>query len=244
MLLPPPLIGAIMRSILKMVFAWLLLNAGAGFLVGLLFLPFKGTAGLEEHSGFVIKVLIGVGLFGFIKSSYFNQGSGFLTELSERKSRHLVLALKYLSFYILGISTVILLLVAVVHFSAPSIGASGERLFVSQDFLRFEALQSSVYGGIALYLIGSCLVAPVIEEVFYRKILYTGLRKQFSPAASIALSAIFFGVFHHNILVATLDGAYLAFVYEREQSLQVNVILHILLNISAVSLMAGIYFCN
>ncbi|HNT97310.1 MAG TPA: type II CAAX endopeptidase family protein [Elusimicrobiales bacterium] len=222
---------------------WIFLNIAAGFTTGLILYPFKKTPGLEEYSISLIRLFIGGGLFYFILSNpTFNITKESCTDFFKSEPKDLWLAGRYLSFYVLGFSLIILILTGIAHFGMDTLGIQKDYFPSSPDFTRFKTLDSSAAGGVALYLIGVCLIAPIIEEIFYRQLLYVELRKKLGPIPSISFSALFFGLFHSNIIVAALDGAYLSYVYEKEKNLIVNIILHALLNILSILLMAGLKY--
>ena len=119
-------------------------------------------------------------------------------------------------------------------------GGHSKMLGGGKDILRLTALSSSAPGGVALFLLSTCISAPIIEELFYRRLLFSELRKYFSFLISMLASSFIFGIFHASIVIAVINGAYLAYVYEKKESLPVNIILHSLLNLFSILLMVGI----
>lgn len=83
------------------------------------------------------------------------------------------------------------------------------------------------------------LVVPVGEEVFFRGIVYGGLRTRWGVGAAAVASAAFFAVVHfqlvHGLPIFVL-GLLLAYLYERTRSLMPAVVTHALNN--AVALIA------
>ncbi len=82
-----------------------------------------------------------------------------------------------------------------------------------------------------LLLLSACVVAPVAEELFFRRIVFASLRGRYGFWPSAFWSGLLFAVFHGWGAPVTLPvGVYLAWVYERERRLPVNIMLHGLVN--------------
>lgn len=78
-----------------------------------------------------------------------------------------------------------------------------------------------------LYFINLCLLAPVVEEIFYRRFLYISIRSKTNVFWGCLISSTIFGMIHPSyIIITTIIGVYLSLVYEKEGSLPVNMILH------------------
>ncbi len=103
-----------------------------------------------------------------------------------------------------------------------------EALMNVSGFFTFETL---------LTVIAVVLVAPLFEEFFIRKLLMDGLLKSNGPLVSILTSAVFFAVFHMNIVQGAYTfilGLYLAFLYYKTGSFALVFIVHALNNLYAV----------
>jgi membrane protease YdiL (CAAX protease family) len=86
-------------------------------------------------------------------------------------------------------------------------------------------------------LFSACVVAPVVEEVFFRRIVYTTLRVKKSFWFSAFWSGLLFAAFHGVAAVIIFPEAlYLCWIYEREQRLPVNILVHALMNLMMVTL--------
>jgi membrane protease YdiL (CAAX protease family) len=109
-----------------------------------------------------------------------------------------------------------------------------------QEGLREAALDGRI--GV-LVIVSAVLVAPLAEEVFFRGLLYQGLRGPLGTWPAIALSALLFGLAHfeagnlagslYALLVLSSFGAYLAWALER-RSLVAPVAMHATFNALAV----------
>lgn len=83
-----------------------------------------------------------------------------------------------------------------------------------------------------LRLLFMVILAPLIEEFIFRKVLITRLKK-YGEAAAVITSAIAFGLFHGNIaqaIYAALLGILLGYVYVRTGRLRYTVYVHMFVN--------------
>lgn len=78
---------------------------------------------------------------------------------------------------------------------------------------------------------GICLVAPVVEELYFRRIFFTTLRARGGFWFSAVLSGLVFALTHGAAAPMLLPvGIYACWVYERERRLPVNIMLHSMVN--------------
>lgn len=90
----------------------------------------------------------------------------------------------------------------------------------------------------ALQLIFIALVmAPLLEELYFRAVLYRWLRGKFGLIVGAGLSSIAFGLAHIEPLImvsATLLGIVLALSYEWSRSLWIPILIHAVNNLIAI----------
>lgn len=92
----------------------------------------------------------------------------------------------------------------------------------------FEQLESPVW----FFVVGAIL-APLVEEIFFRGFLFQGFRARYSWVSAMLLSSAIFAVAHLDLasLVPTFVlGNLLAYLYQRSNSVWPGVILHMLVN--------------
>lgn len=91
------------------------------------------------------------------------------------------------------------------------------------------------------YLATLCFVVPIAEEIFFRRFVFVSLRKRYGRAYAITGSSIIFGIAHFGgFIVAATMGAFLAYVYEKEERLTIPIIIHALKNLTAI--LAGLAY--
>jgi membrane protease YdiL (CAAX protease family) len=96
--------------------------------------------------------------------------------------------------------------------------------------ITYSLLQSGKY---LPTLIWAVILAPIVEEIMFRKILIDRL-SVYGDRLAIYVSAVAFGLFHGNILqvfYATLAGIILGHVYTKTRRLIYSVIIHMLVNL-------------
>ncbi len=88
-------------------------------------------------------------------------------------------------------------------------------------------------GGVVAMAIFSAVAAPVFEELTFRGVIYSGIRKSGSAMQAIVWSALLFGLFHMNInqmFYAAALGAFFGALREVTGSVLPSMICHISVN--------------
>ena len=138
-----------------------------------------------------------------------------------------------------SVGTRIFILTRIVVF-AVSISLGLNALLTLTGFAETSAAYRQVadrqYGvsfGIGLILYG--MVSPLAEEALFRGVIYNRLRRFLGAFAGIAVSALFFGLFHGNLVqgvYGTVMGILLACVYERQGSFFAPILFHAAANLA------------
>ncbi len=87
-------------------------------------------------------------------------------------------------------------------------------------------------------IIGSLLVAPILEELVFRGIIFEGLQNKYSPKVAILISALIFSLFHISIPMlphSLIMGIFLGWVYFKTGSIMNTILLHSITNLSVLS---------
>ena len=108
-------------------------------------------------------------------------------------------------------------------------------------FRNYNELMKNIDGSMTKsILIYTVLLAPVFEELIFRGLIMDFARYGFSVTASIIITAVSFGIFHGNIVqfcYAVPIGLVLAYVRMCRERLSDSIILHIIINLSSVTVM-------
>ena len=92
----------------------------------------------------------------------------------------------------------------------------------------FELLDTPVW----FFLVGAIL-APLVEEIFFRGFLFQGFRAKYGWIGGILLSSAIFAFAHLDpvsLIPTFILGCLLAYLYHRSNSIWPGVILHVLVN--------------
>jgi membrane protease YdiL (CAAX protease family) len=90
-----------------------------------------------------------------------------------------------------------------------------------------SALQLIVHGFSAI------IVAPVVEEIIFRGVLYPTVKKTYSPKVALWGVSLFFAMWHQNLTVVlplTVLAIILTFLYETTRNLVAPIVAHSLFN--------------
>ncbi len=98
----------------------------------------------------------------------------------------------------------------------------------------YEASSSLIMtDNMVLMTLGTVIMAPLIEEIIFRGLGYTRMKKGMPTAVAVILSSALFGVAHGQwlwMLYAFAFGLVLVWVFERTKSLLGNILLHLSYN--------------
>ena len=146
-------------------------------------------------------------------------------------------ALKYYGFYLLIIGAMLALAAGVTRFTSIH----------SSDLVRDFSARSALYDSaravmetsglrFSFLLFSFCVLAPIGEELLFRRIIYTTLRKKLSFFRALFASSVIFAAVHGSAaLVVFPVSLLLGYVYEKKRRLPVNIMLHALINLFALA---------
>lgn len=103
-----------------------------------------------------------------------------------------------------------------------------------------EASQGLMTGNLALRAVGTVIAAPIVEEIIFRGLILSRLKKAMKTWVAILISSLLFGLVHGQLLWMTYAfvlGMVFAAVAESAQSVTAAILFHMAFN--AVSLFAG-----
>ena len=103
---------------------------------------------------------------------------------------------------------------------------AGLLYLIYPQWFQYVVVPNWLHGVVGLFLM--VVLAPVTEELIFRGLLYRMLREQWGVAVSIIVSAVFFSLVHHGMIVSPqlAGGLIFAFAYEWSRSLWVSIGLH------------------
>lgn len=90
-----------------------------------------------------------------------------------------------------------------------------------------------------IFMIVPALIAPILEEIIFRKIIFGSLYKRTNFFIAAIISALIFGFIHGepiHLLIYTSMGFVFAYLYVKTKRIIVPIIVHMTLNTISVSL--------
>ncbi|MFZ5516187.1 MAG: ABC transporter permease subunit/CPBP intramembrane protease [Candidatus Zhuqueibacterota bacterium] len=104
--------------------------------------------------------------------------------------------------------------------------------------LNFDSLGLSAWQGMAIFV----LSPAICEELLFRGVILSSLKKRFSPVAAMAIVALLFGIFHlylFRMIPTAILGFYLAFIVHRTGSIFLGMVGHAVNNGLALLVIAN-----
>lgn len=103
---------------------------------------------------------------------------------------------------------------------------------------KYQQVSQMIYSGsIFIEIVSAVIAAPVLEELFFRGMIYKRLRDIVNVKAAVVISALFFGAFHGNLVqlvYAFIIGFMLAYVYEKFKTIWVPIVFHMGANLISI----------
>jgi len=98
----------------------------------------------------------------------------------------------------------------------------------------YQELANKVFGGdFYITFLTTVGMAPILEELLFRGLIYKRLRNTCKPITAAIISSLAFGITHGNLvqfLYAFLAGMLLAYVYEKYKNIWAPIIFHLCAN--------------
>lgn len=105
-------------------------------------------------------------------------------------------------------------------------------------FPGFNEVANNLYGGNIIYeIVAIVLIAPILEELLFRGIIYNRLKSYSNKMIAMIISALIFALLHGNMvqgIYAFIIGLCLVYVYEKYKSLKYPMIFHAAANMFSV----------
>ena len=219
-------------------FAWVM---SALFVIEALksFLPPKEW---PEIYGFSEKFVLAICLAWFIMAIGINIPA-VMRDWWKYKARHLQIVLKYYIYYdgstilVMGaLMTIVILLMQTGKIDYSTILDSATDLNPKDRMVQLKFLLENSIPRFSLSLVTTCFLAPVIEEIFFRRFLFVALRKKMSFIPALLITVIPFMAVHPNVALGAIGGIYLGYVYEKGKSLPANIFIHSAVNLTVIAI--------
>ncbi|WP_099466538.1 CPBP family intramembrane glutamic endopeptidase [Konateibacter massiliensis] len=105
-------------------------------------------------------------------------------------------------------------------------------------FPGFNQLQEVIYGGgIVLEVAAVVILAPIVEELLFRGMVFKRLYGYYGRMPALIISSLFFGVYHGNVVQGVYAfgiGLLFAFVYDKYKTIAAPILAHMIANLTSV----------
>jgi hypothetical protein len=129
----------------------------------------------------------------------------------------------------------IILVAALLGIALNNILSMSPLVAMSEAFT--QATEDFYAGTFVLEIIGSAILTPILEELVYRGVIYTRLKRHLGIAPAVILSALIFGIMHFNIvqfIYAFVLGIMLALFLEHTGHVYGSIAGHMTVNLISV----------
>lgn len=168
--------------------------------------------------GSIIGFIIGLIVILFILREEFKRG--FIDKLKDRESIRKIFIWSILGVFLAYAAQTIAVIIEINVFN---IKPGSENTAQLMEITRIAPM----------FVIITTLIAPILEEIIFRKVIFGALYKRTNFIIAGLISALIFGIIHrepsHLLIYATM-GFVFAFLYIRSKSLTVPILVHITLN--------------
>ena len=103
-----------------------------------------------------------------------------------------------------------------------------------QGWMEAYMENSSIIDGSLMSWLTAVVMAPLLEEIVFRGLVYTRLKKGMPAIAAAIVASLAFGLCHSGIIwviYATALGLVMTWIFEKYQSLVANILFHLFFNL-------------
>lgn len=103
-----------------------------------------------------------------------------------------------------------------------------------QGWMEAYMENSSIIDGSLMSWLAAVVMAPLLEEIVFRGLVYTRLKKGMPAIAAAIVASLAFGLCHSGIIwmiYATALGLVMTWIFEKYQSLLANILFHLAFNL-------------
>ena len=88
--------------------------------------------------------------------------------------------------------------------------------------------------------VSAVVLAPILEELLFRKIIFSGLQQKYSLTVSVIVSTLCFGLIHfpnwQNVMSALIFGLICSLVYVKTKNIICPILFHLMGNLIAIAM--------
>lgn len=97
--------------------------------------------------------------------------------------------------------------------------------FKEDDILKI--VDSVIGGSIDVFVfLNLVILVPIFEELFFRGIIFSGLKNNYNTVLALILSSVLFGIFHVDVVGSTAFGLWLGWMFLKSNNILLCIITH------------------
>ena len=208
---------------------YLLSGVVVGFILGIVLMIMLGQSGTEKflnNNAVLLNVLSQIITLGILIPIYLNRKKYIPAKkmtIKEEPKKTIIYVLTIISISIIS-GYIFAIIEKLIKMPDGGLGSINE-MFNSS--------------GIIPAVLTAVILAPVLEEIIFRGLIFNKLNSKLSTTAAIIISALIFGIYHMNIvqgLNAFVLGIVFAYIYSKTYNLWICIIAHFVNNLLSLIL--------
>jgi membrane protease YdiL (CAAX protease family) len=122
---------------------------------------------------------------------------------------------------------------------------------LDQNIIELTKVNLSINKSLYLYYFIAIIVMPILEEIYYRKIILCQIEKKYSTLIAILISSLMFSIFHMDYIqsqISFIFGILVSYIYVKTRRIEISILLHsavnlfIIITLSEALSLANYYF--
>ncbi|MBA4687816.1 MAG: CPBP family intramembrane metalloprotease [Candidatus Galacturonibacter soehngenii] len=109
---------------------------------------------------------------------------------------------------------------------------------LDEIFPGYKQFEQAIFGGnILIQVLAAVILAPVIEELLFRGLVFNRLNRYAGKIPAMLISSVFFGAYHGNMVqgvYAFVVGMLFVFIYDRYKSIFAPILAHVIANLTSI----------
>lgn len=108
---------------------------------------------------------------------------------------------------------------------------------IFRNTIAYTSLNFNLSSSLVFYYVNIVFLGPVLEEIFYRKIIQNEIQKKYHAVWAILISSLLFSIGHMNYLqiqMSFLFGLIAGYLYLKTKRITITILLHSLVNLFVI----------
>lgn len=119
---------------------------------------------------------------------------------------------------------------------------------LEQNIIELTKVNLSINKSLYLYYFIVIIVMPILEEIYYRKIILCQIEKKYNSLKAILISSLMFSIFHMDYIqfqISFIFGLLVGYIYVKTRRIEIPILLHSLVNLFIIiTLSESLPFAN